>query len=57
VYNVKEAGEKIVVEPTGDPWAIAAGDLWLNREQARELGRRLTEFTSWRAEEILDEDA
>lgn len=57
MYNVKDKGEKILVEPMGDPWAIADGDLWLNRDQARELARRLTEATKWLAEEIVDEDA
>lgn len=57
MFTIRESGEKLLVAPTGDPWAIAGGDLWLDRDQARELARRLTEATAWTAEEVFDEDA
>lgn len=57
MFTIRESGEKILVAPVGDPWAIAGGDLWLGRDEARELGRRLTEATAWTAEEVSDEDA
>jgi len=57
VFTIRESGEKLLVAPTGDPWAIAGGALWLDRDQARELARRLTEATAWTVEETNDEDA